>query len=279
MKVGALDASSLVAQTPKREQDQNVQNVFLAVLASAGRAGYASAEAPSNDQPLTESIKTSWNSWFSGERNGRYQEAKNPDALNRAYGEILVRAQNANGYVDPRRFLRSLSSDDLKVVQNVQWLANKINVGVLTEEGALNLLIPPAAQVDLNGDGFTRTGAAYGLKFPDSNTPAGVVAAWEEATQGMSFGDTAAYQLQMKSPLLWANITLDENGAFLRRSEPGDSEFKNPLAAADFSYVGLSQSSLDYLENFKDRIPPEQYRQDKSFWTNFRRLLTENKAA
>ncbi len=164
------------------------------------------------------------------------------------------------------------------MVQHVHALADGIQVDSLSEEGAVNLLVPPAAQIDLNHDGLTRSGAAYGLRFPDSTTPPEVAQAWEEATVGMSWGDMAVYQLQMKSPLLTANIVCDENGHFLRCREPGDPDFINPMASGNYSYLQATRDRLDYLEAFSDRMPLEQYEGDKAFWTIFQERLNENGA-
>lgn len=276
MKVDTPTAGISLPQLQKREQDHNVQNTFSAVLAEAGRKGYASAEPLDDEQPLTESIVTSWNSWLSGELNGRYQQATNQDELKQTFGEILVRAHEEGGYVDPKSFLNNLSHDELAVVQRVQSLATGIRVDSLTEEGAVNLLLPPAAQVDLNRDGLTRTGVAYGGRFPDSNTPLGVTRAWEEATEGMDFGELAVAQLQMISPAIMANIKLDDQGAFLHRYEPGDPEYKNPMAAENYSYLGVTQDRLSYLESMKQRMSAEKYEQQTSFWSKFRDSLIKH---
>lgn len=278
MQIDSINSSSLLTQPQKRENDHHIQNIFSAMLTEAGRKGYASAQPLENQQPSTEEIQSSWDSWFTGELGGRYTQVKNPDELKHAYGEVLVRAHNEGGYVDPKGFLQNLSRDELGVVQKVQALASGINVESLTEEGALNLLLPPAAQVDLNHDGLTRNGAAYGLRFPDSNTPAAVVSAWEESTEGMSFRELAFAELQVMLPKLVANIVVDENGAFLHRYEPGDAGFKNPMAASDYSYLAATRDQLESLEFMKNKLPAEQYESQKSFWSKFQQSLIENGA-
>ena len=275
MKVESACASDCATQPRGRELDHHVQNVFSEVLAAAGREGYASAEPVAEDQPMAEQIIESWSAWFDGRCCSRATDA---EALKQSYGEILVRANEEGGYADPKAFLESLSSEELAVVQHVHSLADPIQVDSLSEEGAVNLLVPPPAQVDLNHDGFTRSGVAYGMKFPDSNTPPSVAQAWEEATEGMSFGELATYQLQMKLPLLTANIVCDENGRFLHQYEPGDPEFTNPMASSDYSYVQATQDRLDYLDTFRYQIPEEQYQEGTAFWTNLQERLIENGA-
>jgi len=247
MKIDSLGSSSLLTQSQqKREQDHDVQNLFSAMLAQAGRQGYASAEAPDQvlegQQSLTEGLQRTWDSWFTVELNGRYAQASNPEQLKQSFGEIIVRSHCRRGLRRSKGFLQNLSQDELAVIQKVQSLASPIQVGSLTEEGALNLLLPPATQVDLNNDGITRSGVAKGLRFPSSNTPAAVVKAWKETTEGMSFGETATAELQMMLPLLTANLIVDDNGKFVRQYEPGDPEFRNPLAASDYSYVTATKN-------------------------------------
>ncbi len=279
MKVDAVVLGDRTYECQDRNAEQVVQDVFSEVLAAAGREGYASAEAISDDEPLADHIASSWSDWFDGEsRHGRYQDESDGAELKQAYGEILVRAHEEGGHADPHTFLKNLSEEELAVVQHVHHLADPIGVDELTVEGAVNLLVPPAAQVDLDRDGLTRCGVAYGLRFPDSNTPPDVVAAWEEATAGMSFADRMIYEFQMTLPLLTANIVVDDQGRFVRRYEPGDPEFTNPMASSEYSYAEAAEGHLEYLECFRTRMPPEQYERDTAFWTRMHELLAKHGA-
>lgn len=257
-----------------RGPKQVVQDVFSAVLEAAGREGYESAQAISDEEPLAEQIVTSWSDWFDGERTGgRYQNVSDAELWKQSYGEILQRAYEEGGYGNPTAFLKSLSAEELQVVQSVHRLADRISVDKLSEEGALNLLVPPPAQVDLNHDGLTGCGAGYGMRFPDSNTPPTVAAAWEEATEGMSLGERMIYEFQMMLPLLTANIVCDQDGRFLDRYEPGDPEFTNPMASDDYSYLRAAQDRLDYLDLFRNQMSPERYAKDTAFWTTLQGLF------
>lgn len=278
MNVESTSASSLMQLTKRQEQAHNVQNVFSDVLEAAGRRGYASAQDVEGTQPLEESIQTSWSDWFDVARTGRYETAENLDQLKQGFGEILSRAHSEGGYVQPKEFLNSLTKDELQVVQNIHWLAEPIQVDSLSSEGALNLLLPPAAQVDINHDGLTQSGAAYGIRFPDSNTPTDVTASWEEATAGMSMGDRMMYEFRMVAPILLANIHFDENGAYSHHTEPGDPDFVNPFAKPGYSYVQATQDQLDHLNFVKNWITPEQYDTQTDFWSRFQNLLTEKGA-
>ena len=276
MLLNSIGGSRESAATHDRSTEHAVQGVFSEVLATVGREGYVSAAAVPTERPLNEEITASWSDWFDGEcRSGRYQGQADAERLKQDYGQILVRALEDGGYADPKAFLRSLSTEDLAVAQEVHRLADRVAVDELSEEGALNLLIPPPAQVDLDRDGLTRSGAAWGLRFPDSNTPLAVAQAWEEATAGMSMKDRMLYEFQMKLPLLTANIACDEEGRFLHCYGPGDPGFTNPMASDDYSYVEAAQERLDYLERFRKQMPAGRYEEDTSFWTKLRGLLIE----
>ena len=277
MKVDSVETSAWCGSRASRlEQNHGIQDVFSQVLTEAGREGYASAEAVSEEVPMNEQIAASWSSWFDGEHcGGRYQTLDEFEEMKQSYGGLLVRAYEEDGYSDPKAFLNTLSQDEMSVVQKINSLADPIRVDELTEEGALNLLLPSAAQVDLNRDGFTRNGVAYTGRFPDSNTPPEVVQAWEEATKGMDFKELMIHEFQMMLPLLTANIVCDENGKFLYCREPGDPDYQNPMASDDYSYVQAAQDQLDYLEAFRLRMSPEKYDRDKAFWTEFQGLLDE----
>ncbi len=273
-----IDSTQLFDTAGPRRPQQHVQDVFSQILEEAGRRGYASAQETQSEAPISEQIETSWTTWFDSEIHGRYATRENRQDLKQGYGEILLKAHSENAYVAPQSFLGSLSNDELKTVQTVHSLAAPIDVNGLSEEGSLNLLLPPPAQVDLNNDGLTRSGLAYGIRFPDSNTPPEVTTAWEEATAGMPLKEKMLYELRMKLPLLTANIVVDANGAFSHVVEPGDPEFRNPLAEPGYSYIDATQGWLDNLEFSKNLISPERYDQDKDFWTRFQGLLREHGA-
>jgi len=278
MKVDSATASILQQPTKTRNHDQQVQSIFSEILEAAGRSGYASAEKLEGVELTTEDVQDSWSSWFNAELSGRYASVNRPEQLKQAFGEVLAQAHAEGGYVEPKQFLKGLSKGQLQAVQNAHWLADPIDVNSLTEEGALNLLLPGAAQVDLNNDGLTQSGAAYGMKFPDSNTPTKVVEAWEEATANLSFGEKMIYELQMMLPIMTANMFLDENGAYSHHYEPGDPEFRNPMAEAGYSYRQATQDQLDHLEFVKNWIPQEQYDRQTEFWQSLQGLLDEKGA-
>ena len=175
--------------------------------------------------------------------------------------------------MDPKSFLRQLSAEELTTVQNTHWLADPIRVDSLSEEGALNLLIPPAAQVDLNRDGITQSGIANGIRFPDSTTSFDVVQAWDKVTDGMPIAERMTYELEMKLPVLLANIEFDSNRRVVSIREPGDPQFVNPMDDADYSYVDVTRRWIDHLNHFKNQIDPDRYAKGIEFWQKFQQAL------
>lgn len=257
--------------------DKNVQNVFSEVLRGAGRSGFASAvegaEKGYVSQSLEERIQETWGDWFQTAQLGRYASPQTPTNLGESFGHILGKAYEQGGYVAPHTFLSSLSGTELTTVQRAHLLADPIQVDSLSEEGALNLLLPPAAQVDLNRDGLTQSGTAYSLKFPDSSTPPAVVQAWEQATDGMPEGERMTYELKMKLPVLLANIEIDQQGRYVRTREPGDPDFVNPMDSDSYSFDSVAQSWMDHLTYLQNQIDPAQYAKDMEFWTAFQGAL------
>lgn len=264
--MGSLPSTRAVNNETTTEKD--LQTVFSAVLREVGRDGYASVETSADESELEGRIESSWEAWFEQVSNTRYtfvagaespsvREGKTAEDLKRDYKAILSRAYRESGYQAPLAFLQNLSPEELKTVQQVQHLADSIQPTGLSEEAALNLLIPPAAQVDSNADGFTSVGRAQTVRFPDSRTPAKVRDAWEEATASLTEGDKLMYVLQISRIGL---ITETEN------------DYPTPAVSVD-SFEQKANQWLEYLDYFKAQIPLEQYERDHRFWTEFRTAL------
>jgi hypothetical protein len=265
----------------RQSGDRQVQDVFSAVLQRIGREGFASAQPLPESLPLVEAVGSSWEQWFNEFSSPRYtfiagsgspsvRENKTADDLRTDYKQILVNAYENGGYASPESYLKKLSSEDLATIQQVHHLADPIRPESLSSESALNLLLPPDAQVDENRDGLTSVGAAYTLRFPDSNTPPKVRMAWEATTKDMSEQDRMLQVLQMSSQLLTANMHFDKDGQYLRSSEPGDADWINPRSLANFSFTNQANEWLEYLNRFSAQMPPEQYQRDFGFWSAFR---------
>ncbi len=271
--------SQLGSTTPVRSitnessAEKNLQTVFSAVLREVGREGYASIEPSQEGTELASSIASSWDTWFEQVSHTRYtfvagpespsvREGKTAADLKDDYRHILSKAYQQAGYKAPLEFLQKLSADELKTVQQVQHLAEPIQITGLSEEAALNLLIPPAAQVDSNADGFTSVGKAQTIRFPDSQTPTKVRQAWEEATASLSEPDRMQYVLQISRIGLLAD---------------GEGDYSKTPTTVE-SFERRADQWLEYLDYFKPQIPLEQYQRDHKFWTDFRDALTRTNA-
>lgn len=268
--IAAFGASTLVsaAGAASKRVERQMQSAFSAVLEAAGRQGYASATPLTGDASVAGSAQQAWDDWF-GTRPERYASKTDPESLQKGFGAIVGKAITEEGYVDPKGFLAKLSREELATLQSVHNLADPINVASLTEEGALNLLLPPPAQVDVNADGLTQSGAAMGIRFPNSNTPPEVVDAWETATAGMTWAERGIFEMKMMMPTLLANIEVDANGQYVGQREPGDLGYRNPMAEAGYSYRDAVQSMIDALDFQKEQMPRDQYEGQMAFWRLF----------
>lgn len=273
-EIAAFSASTLLsaASGVSNHIDRQVQNAFSAVLEAAGRQGYASATPATSGASVADSAQQAWDDWF-GTRPERYASQADPGKLQQGFGAIVGKAIAEEGYVDPKGFLASLSREDLATLQSVHLLAEPINIESLTEEGALNLLLPPPAQVNLNADGITQSGASQRLAFPNSNTPREVVDAWEAATAGMPWAERSMFELKMIMPTLLANIEVDADGQFVGQRGPGDPGYRNPMSEAGYSYREAVQSMIDALDFQKQQMPRKQFEEQMAFWRLFNEEL------
>ncbi|GLX76988.1 hypothetical protein tinsulaeT_03280 [Thalassotalea insulae] len=105
-------------------------------------------------------------------------------------------------------FLKSLSYEELKLVQKANSLAENIDVDSLSTEGAQNLLAHPdgSDRVDLNNDGIVEVGLAKTIQFPPVNAPKHVKEAWEKATEGMAEMDAMLLQFSMHTVMYGIDI-------------------------------------------------------------------------
>ena len=192
------------------------------------------------------------------------------DALKAEFSAIMQKANDEDGYLDPRAFMKSLTREEREIVQVTQGLADPItssDIDGLSEEGALNLLLPQGVQKDWNKDGLYSVGKANGFRFPTDSTPADVRVAWEETTKGMSEKDLMMAEGRMMSMYASANFKLNGEGKIIGTYQPGDAEIKDPFKDMDFADFALKR--LAWNEHVKHQISPEQYERDKAFWTSF----------
>jgi hypothetical protein len=109
--------------------------------------------------------------------------------------DVLKRAGQQGGFDQPIGFLKSLDRTALAHLQAIHSLADPIDPSSLSEEGALNLLMPPNARKDINHDGFLNVGAALTSQFPPVDAPEAVKQAWADATKGMDSGQLLMAQV------------------------------------------------------------------------------------
>jgi hypothetical protein len=280
MQIESFGASAKETFRQRLNIDQQVQSLFSEVLAAADLEGYLSAQPLTPSVCVGESISQTWSEWFhSSTANSRYSHVEDRATLGERFGQLLVHAHDVAAYKDPQAFLLSLTNEELAAIQQVHALAEPIQIDSLSDEGAVNLLLPPTAQIDLNHDGLTASGAGLSIRFPDSLTPPDVARAWEETTAGMDIGERMTYELQMKSPVLFANIVSRADGSFSHVRPPNDVDFVNPMADPDFSYLAAADKWIDYLEAFKNQLDPSRVARDTAFWSSFKQRLSVNEAA
>jgi len=279
----SLPQRNLASNQPQ-SAEQQVQGVFSAVLAQFGKQGYVSAKPYAESTPLVEAVATSWERWFNEFSSTRYsfvadsgspsvRANKTQDDLRVDFQQILTNAYQRGGYADPSSYVKTLSKEELAAIQQVHHLADPISTESLSSEAALNLLLPPDAQVDENRDGLTATGAAYSFRFPDSNTPTNVRLAWEATTKDMPEQERLTRVMQIGTQMILANMYFDSNGRYVRSSQPGDADWVNPQATTGFSFRGMASDWLDYLDGFASQITPDQLERDRAFWYSFQANL------
>lgn len=171
--------------------------------------------------------------------------------------------------------LKDLSSDEMEVLRQVHCLADPIQINRLNEEGAYNLLRQPGNAADLNNDSFTQIGAGLIKPFPPPNAPAEVKEAWESAMAGKSETEKMLLQMSFAPMELAANTKYNASGQVIGFYSPGEEGFTNIYAQPGFTYTGLIDRYLKYLENFKSSIDIETYQKQKSFMLQFQAALKD----
>ena len=84
-----------------------------------------------------------------------------------------------------KEFLSSLDRSELRTVQKYNGLADAIDIGALSAEGAYNLLVHDNEQFDFDNDGIMEVGAGRSLMPIPRNMPADVKAAYIEALNSL----------------------------------------------------------------------------------------------
>ena len=165
-----------------------------------------------------------------------------------------------------KQVLSEMSADELKLLQQATSLAKPIQVGSLSNEGAINLLAQPdkTGMVDLNNDGIVEVGIGRMITFPPVNAPASVHQAWEKATENMSEGDKLMMQLHMHT----ATYGIQIEGVSGKDPLPPEQQWspqgwkkllEEVRGALDFSVAmdGWTRTNLlrqDFFNKFEDAL-------------------------
>jgi len=193
------------------------------------------------------------------------------DERNR-YAEIIQDAASKDAYSDPLSYINSLSPEDVTVVQHVHCLAKPSGVtDTKTEEGAINLLLPPSQQVDLDNNGLISEGTANMFKFPPTNAPQSVKDAWDETTKDMTLSERLMTESAFMVVAISANVQCDDSGRATGICDPSDPDYKNPFGSTEAEWMDTLdsmvsqykgsvqqhpelQDKLDFLTAFQDNI-------------------------
>lgn len=230
-----------------------------------------------SDDDKKESLQNVYNDWRGSFLSTGISADRRDNILGYAdqYMSVMNKAIDQGGYIDPLGFVSSLSDEELQALQYTQALAEPINPADLSEEGALNLLLPPSHSQDINNDGFQETGIARGWDFPPRNAPMSVHNAWQQSMEGLSPKDRMLATGMFIGTMLEGNLKPDGSGIY----EPGEAGYNNPFASDDYSYKNLVEQMLESNEAFKAQSSIEQYERNKVFLTNILSAFSEHGVA
>jgi hypothetical protein len=296
--LGPADSRPQADRLEKAQATLGLRSVFSDLLRQAGQEGWQSAPQALRETGSAAHSETvtavaavdavaSWDRWL-GAHADRYsfttsgspsvRPDKGLEDLRQDYGRILQGAQAAGAYAQPQAYLKTLSQEDLRTVQQVHARADAIDPAQLSHEGALNLLLPPDAMVDSDRDGVTEVGGTKVMHFPSSTTPPEVCAAWDAATANLSPEEVLLRQLQMGSgPQTQANLRFDSQGRVVDIINPGDPGWVNPFSDPSYTYKDFAKEQLALLNKFKGLMPEAQVKRDEAFWRSFRDALSADR--
>lgn len=209
---------------------------------------------------------------FSDEALRMMRQREVSDAQQATFRDVLQKAESPQAQADPKRFLTTLSSDELAAVQAAHCLAQPIDVAALNQEGAANLLAQPGAEQDTDNNGLTSVGAGNFITFPPNNAPESFKAAWAQVTEGRSFGDIPA---QMMLSVGLANMHPDPATGQVTVVAPDDPAWRNPYADANYDYAGAVNNIMEGLKQDRSHnlISEAQFSHDMDFYAQLHKAL------
>jgi len=152
------------------------------------------------------------------------------------FEKIFVKAQDANVNLgNAKTFLQSLSKAELVTLQKYTSLAEAIDVGALSDEGAYNLLMHDNEKYDFNNDGSIQDGIGKRAPIIPKSMPKDVAIAFIDALNTMDEHDK----------LMAMTLTFDLSRL---ASEIQGKQFQPPVM--DYSYIS---TRIDQILN---PIPP-----------------------
>lgn len=193
MKIQTTDASHSVQNHPKLSSQSAKNGSAIANFNTVFQQGLAKtpADASSTKQkelanPFgvadAESLSSAFYSW----KESRQNAGVGNDYLERiqdqagAFEVLMHKASAEGGFANPIAFITGLSNQERQTLQHIHSLAESIVPDRLSQEGALNLLLPPNQRKDIDKNGFVMVGEAKTWVFPPVDAPAEVKAAWEQ---------------------------------------------------------------------------------------------------
>ncbi len=229
-------------------------------VSASASAGQAMTRSPGPSAETSSTVVS-----FSDEALRMMRQREVSDAQQATFRDVLQKAESPQAQADPKRFLTTLSSDELAAVQAAHCLAQPIDVATLSQEGAANLLAQPGAEQDTDNNGLTSVGAGNFITFPPNNAPESFKAAWAQATEGRSFGDIPA---QMMLSVGLANMHPDPATGQVTMVAPDDPAWRNPYADANYDYAGTVSNIMEGLKQDRSRnlISEAQFRHDMDFY-------------
>jgi len=175
------------------------------------------------------------------------------------FAEIFQDAKDNKGFSDPLAYIQSLSNSDIGVIQRIQCLADPSGVTeVSSKEGAINLLLPPEQQVDINNDGMVASGTANLFKFPPPNSPQSVKDAWAETTKDMTPGEIMLASGVFLAQSATANLQYDADGNVTGIGTPGDANYVNIFSDTEGGWSTLLNSLVAQFQEAVERYPEMQ---------------------
>jgi hypothetical protein len=151
-------------------------------------------------------------------------------------------------------FLKSLDTDSLSLLQEAASLADPINTGNVSEEGAENLLLAPTEAVDLDRDGLIETGIGKGIQFPPVDASPELRQAWETTIANRDPGDVMTMTLQLAGP----RVHIDDS-----------TVTQTDVSADGFDWQSYVGRLLQGNEISRPYNSTETYQKTKSFLNDF----------